>query len=907
MKIFNLTFLSQKVLHNSFNKILVTLIILLTVLSGLSIIAGTLDHKTNSAINYPGQFSGVPKLLSHETAKVNILNTSFNLNEKNATSISYVPVINYLYVNNFFDGKISAINTTTDSIAANLSLGTGSDPYFMAYDPANTYLYVSDYGNGNISVINTTMNSIVKNITIGATGYSYLTYDPANNYMYAVNSNGARINVFAVNATTNSLVNTIQVDTDNSAYGIAYDPVNTYLYVITKTTTYGGNVTIINPATNSVVAGLNIGSKPSGIAYNPSNGYMYITDFGSSNVTIISSATNSVVKNVSVGSEPYGIVYDPASAEIYVSNSGSDTVSVINSTTNSVVANISVGTEPEGIVYDSSNTNLYVLNIEDFSVSEISTVDSYKVTFEESDLPSGSTWYVNITDQQPSPIKSGPITGNSYAINLINGTYSYTVVSINRGYAPLRTLNTFNVSGSDESVHTSFYTAYIVTFKESGLSSGTDWYVLVSGQPASGTISGDIFTINLPNGTYTYVTSSSNSNFEAYGNKTLTVNGSSVIEHISFVETYKVEFDTYEIPTGQVWYVNLTNGNSYKSKAPPMDTLPANVPKVTSTVSFSVPNGTYYYNIATVDKNYEPNGTFAVHIMVVEPVGFTSSLSSGSFTVNGAALYEGVNFSYAFKTTFTDSGLPSGTPWYVNLSNGQTLTSNTTTITSYEPNGTYSYTVATADKTYSPDKGSGTFTVNNSSVSETVTFSKVLFKVTFTESGLPSGTAWYVNGTGVSESSTSQNMVFELTNGTYTFTATNLSSYYTSASQFTVTIKGYNVSENVHYYHWAYITGTVLPDNATLAINGKDVAVSSNGSFNVSVANGTYDIVATDTGYHSFNTNVTLGNGAVKHISIDLKALHQKNPISQDVIYGAIAGVVAVAIVGVAVYTLRKR
>jgi len=46
-----------------------------------------------------------------------------------------------------------------------------------------------------------------------------------------------------------------------------------------------------------------------------------------------------------------------------------------------------------------------------------------------------------------------------------------------------------------------------------------------------------------------------------------------------------------------------------------------------------------------------------------------------------------------YSVTFTESGLPSGTSWSVTL-NGNTESSTTNTISFSEPNGTYSYVVA---------------------------------------------------------------------------------------------------------------------------------------------------------------------------------------------------------------------
>jgi len=112
---------------------------------------------------------------------------------------------------------------------------------------------------------------------------------------------------------------------------------------------------------------------------------------------------------------------------------------------------------------------------------------------------------------------------------------------------------------------------------------------------------------------------------------------------------------------------------------------------------------------------------------------------------------------------------------YINLSNGQTIYVNGTTITFDEPNGTYSYTIATANKSYSPSPSSGTFTVNGSDVNISITFTLVTYTVTFAESGLPSGTMWYVNlSNGQSFSSTTNTITFNEPNGSYTYSISTI-------------------------------------------------------------------------------------------------------------------------------------
>jgi len=116
------------------------------------------------------------------------------------------------------------------------------------------------------------------------------------------------------------------------------------------------NNTLVNG--NFVNTGNALG--PVGVAYDPSNGYIYVTNDDSDTVSVINGATNKVIATIPVGIWPEGIAYDPSNGYIYVANEGSNTVSVINGATNKVIATIPVGAGPEGIAYDPSNGYIYV-------------------------------------------------------------------------------------------------------------------------------------------------------------------------------------------------------------------------------------------------------------------------------------------------------------------------------------------------------------------------------------------------------------------------------------------------------------------------------------------------------------------------------------------------------------------
>lgn len=234
-----------------------------------------------------------------------------------------------------------------------------------------------------------------------------------------------------------------------------------------------------------------------------------------------------------------------------------------------------------------------------------------------------------------------------------------------------------------------------------------------------------------------------------------------VVPTTVFSTNYTVTFTESGLPTGTHWSVTL-NGVLSNS--------------TTSTIEFSVVNGTYAYTIGTV-------------------AGYTANPLSGSVTVNGAAVGRAVTFTSGppgpFAVTFTESGLPSGTSWSVAL-NGITNSSQTTTIVFSMPNGTYAYTVRTA-AAYTAHPSSGSVTVQGLSIGQAITFragTPSTYTVTFTESGLTSGTNWSVTLNGAANSSTTTTVGFFVQNGTYAYIIGSIAGYFPTPTSGSVSVSG---------------------------------------------------------------------------------------------------------------------
>src|SRR5262245_26774401 len=90
----------------------------------------------------------------------------------------------------------------------------------------------------------------------------------------------------------------------------------------------------------------------------------YVVNSSSASVSVVDTATNTVVATIPVGPIPRAIVVSPDLKFLYVVNSGGLTgsVSVVDLATNTVIATVPVGTLPIGLVIRPDGAFVYVAN-----------------------------------------------------------------------------------------------------------------------------------------------------------------------------------------------------------------------------------------------------------------------------------------------------------------------------------------------------------------------------------------------------------------------------------------------------------------------------------------------------------------------------------------------------------------
>jgi hypothetical protein len=113
-------------------------------------------------------------------------------------------------------------------------------------------------------------------------------------------------------------------------------------------------------------------------------------------------------------------------------------------------------------------------------------------------------------------------------------------------------------------------------------------------------------------------------------------------------------------------------------------------------------------------------------------------------------------------------------------------------------NGSYIYTVGGVPgwTTYSY---SGAVYEDGSSATFTISWTRTLYALTFVESGLPAGGEWSVYLDGTRQVSTSSSMVFDVSNGTYSYTVESPTNYSATPSSGSLKVSGSPATQNITF------------------------------------------------------------------------------------------------------------
>ena len=495
----------------------------------------------------------------------------------------------------------------------------------------------------------------------------------------------------------------------------------------------------------------------------------------------------------------------------------------------------------------------------------------YKVEFMETGLPAGTSWTASMNFE----LHINTTSTDKLNLTAPNGTYYYSInAPITIGdcaYYLLKSSGNVTINGQNQTINLQFLKErlYKIEFMETGLPTNSGWYVSTSSYNYSSSVYSisDSLNVSAPNGTSVYAISSDNLYYTTTslvglvnitaGNKTIDVSFQKVAPPKwltvgdyfnysinSLIAGYdNISIKSYNYSSGMIQLCNDMNGNKQLQPYNVTDfTFSQYLLTPSISASYSQKNISALYKFLGINSTLESgiayhlnnrilygneiilsgNGVFAS--IVVDPT-YDLELSI-NLTMDGLQGHDNLTSTNVFlngvsnyNVTFTESGLPSGTSWSVSLG-GSTISSTTDKISFYESNGTYSYTVSGISG-YTSSPSSGSITVKGNVTTQAISFTPVSttekYSVKFTEKGIPSGTAWYVNlSNGMKSGSiTGSSYTFLLANGTYSYTAANISGYTSSPSSGSINVKGSNLTIGLTYTSTTYSRLEPLPSQGS--------------------------------------------------------------------------------------------
>ncbi len=516
-----------------------------------------------------------------------------------------------------------------------------------------------------------------------------------------------------------------------------------------------------NPVSPSEEASVPVGYGPNAIAYDSANGYIYVADSGSAQVTVINGANNTIVGSVSVGGDPRGLAVDAADDYIYVANAGSGNLSVIAGSNDTVVGTVSGLNDPDGGAYDSANGYVYVV---DGGGSNLTVVN-------------GST-----------ALSAGSVTvGYEPQLDTFDSVNGHIYVSMNVGVVPVKgsddavlasiSTGTYPAGLGVDTLNDRLYVANTASDDVTVIKGSTD--ADLASVPAGSNPEGVAFDSG--NG-YVYVTNVGSDNLTVINGTSDTgvgtipvgaspyaavydpVNGCLYVadsgsDNVTVINTgppslYAVTFTETGLPSGADWTVELGD-STYSSH--------------TSAIVVSLPNGTYPYSVAN---------------------GFGGA-TTGSALVVGSPVTVPTAF---YKVSFKEKGLLTGTSWNVTTDGVQRVSTGTVDVF-YLTNGSYFYAAGAGPTVHTID---GSYAVSGAADTISLKFKNVTFAVEFKEKGLPGGTAWQVTFDGVTLSSTSTTITFEVVNGTYSYSI-GATGYTPTPASGSITVQGAKITTTVRF------------------------------------------------------------------------------------------------------------
>ena len=893
----------------------------------------------NSSEFFPDNQINSLMIYSYHSNVVYLLNASNEI-EGNFTVAS--PPVNV--AENFQDGiiyllseygTVELVNSSTYDEIKQINLSASS----MVYDPENGDVYLLNLNGTSTNMIVISGSEIVKSVNLNRIGI-YMAFDQQQNVLLVQMGNSIQ----EYNASTLELYNSISVFNYEPIFGIFYCQGNNYVYAISEDLSQVSAYSISGSFITTITTGVAPSIGQEGMAYDDALKAVLVVNTQSDSLSVIPLNIYSVTfkeNDLETGSK-WSVTFNGETVEStnssisFIADNGSYQYSVLfpsDYTTTSSRGTVDVnGNDPVVQVGFTSPFTLY--NVRVYSAG----------------LPAGVEWKVTIGNSTHVEYNMANNEGDVYefmTFSLPAGTYNYTISSpgyhsvppypINWTYSiysydpyqpyisslsDLSSSGTINITSSASFISYFRITTYMMTFLETGLPVGTFWYVSATDFYHFGY--SNSITFYLPNGTYDVSTGTSGSDSTpllpfngSNGYKTsassfhLTVDSEARKMNVTFTRNQSyvyANFSFLRYPTGYPDIVSIGNLTEYSV--------------LTQNVSFLIPKGNYSAKILSTTQS------------ITIPIVF-DFYESGNYVTRNFSAENNVHINLTFEppygyypVTFTSLQLPHNSTFFILIAQNSSLVnylfSHNGTILAYLKNGSYS--IVTSSLIYSNfsyqlsfstiqvengyeilqpnlqfnyfplqnyETYEGNFTVNGTEQAVHLNFERE-YQITFNITGLLNGERAEIKIVNKTFNSSGGEVSVNEINGSYGYNISILNE--TGQIELVngsgnVVVDGQNASVSVRIIHLGYLAGNISPNYATILVGGKAYK-TVNGSFNISLIPGVYEVKVSAPGFSTYITTVKISSS----VSTELPIQKLSKPSSLYVFLELII-VVAVALI----------
>lgn len=228
--------------------------------------------------------------------------------------------------------------------------------------------------------------------------------DPPANRIYVPNTGDDTLSV--IDGATNSVVATIPVGKSPCAVGT--DSLSKLTYVANVNS---NDVTVIDTVTNSKIATVPVGRFPCAVGVIGWSSRIYVGNYGSNSVSVVDGSTNTVIATIPLEGPPFGIGVNPKTNRIYIATGSVNVVTVFDGATNTIITTVPVGKGPDAIGVNPVTNRIYIGNYFSDTVSVLDGATNTVIAT----IPVG---------KEPSGVAANPTTNRVYVGNYASNTMS---------------------------------------------------------------------------------------------------------------------------------------------------------------------------------------------------------------------------------------------------------------------------------------------------------------------------------------------------------------------------------------------------------------------------------------------------------------------------------------------------